>query len=99
MTRNPYAAAALLAEVQEQHAKASMEPVGDPDGLGVYRTFKFDKTSSKTLLSILPLLDDPRIESFEDKTGVAVVTFTHRTVADDRRRFALAEARTVVDSE
>lgn len=98
MTRNPYAADDFLSEVREQHAKASAEPVGDPDGLGVYRTFKFDKTSSKTLLKVLPEISDERIESFEEKTGHALITFTSHTVADRRGRFALAEARTVVDA-
>lgn len=99
MTRNPYAAASLLAEVQEQHSKATAEPVGDPDGLGVHRTFKFDKTSSKTLVKVLPEIKDTRIASFEEKEGHVLVTFSSGTVADRRGRFALAEARTVVDAD
>lgn len=99
MTRNPYAANTFLAEVQEQHAKATAEPVGDPDGFGVFRTFKFDKTSSKTLAKVLPQIKDDRIVGFEVEDGHALVTFSHRTVADRRERFALAEARTVVDAD
>lgn len=99
MSRNPYAANDFLAELREQFAKATAEPVGDPDGLGVYRTFKFDKTSSKTLSRVLEEIVDERIDSFEESEGHVYVTFTSRTVADRRGRFALAEARTVVDSD
>ena len=97
-SRNPYAAQQFLTELQEKHKNAKMEPVGDPDGFGVQRSFKFDKTSSKTLAKILPELSDERIESFEEKSGAVQVTFTHRPIADRRGRFALSEARTVVES-
>jgi hypothetical protein len=96
--RDPYAIDTFITELREQHAKATAEREGEPDGFGVYRTFRFDKASSKTLAKILPVLADNRIASFEEDEGHMLVTFTHRISADERRTFALAEARTVVDA-
>ena len=99
MARNPYAAEDFIAQVGEDYSKAKIERHGDPDGLGVYRSFVLDKNTSKRLGKALSVLDDERIESVSEEDGQVVVTFSPRTVADQRGRFALAEAQTVADAE
>lgn len=99
MARNPYAAEEFISQVEEDYPKAKIERHGDPDGLGVHRSFVLDKNTSKALGKALALLDDERIESVTEEDGRVVVTFSPRTVADQRGRFALAEAKTVADAE
>lgn len=105
MARLPHAAKTLTKQVREhmrrsEDSKAGMEtarPEGDPDGLGVYRALRFDKTSSKWLAKVLEQIDDERIESVETDKGQVVVKFTHRTAADRRDPFPLDDAEVVAD--
>lgn len=107
MPRLPYAAKTLTEQVRRQlrrspDSKAGLgtsEPVGDPDGFGVHRSVRFDKTASKWLEKVLPHLDDERIESFEKKDGRVTVHFTGAVTADNRDRFPLEAAETVADYE
>lgn len=63
MPRNPYAAAVLDAEVKALFPDATMEPFGEPDGLGVHRSFRFDKDTSTELVDALHFLADRRVSS------------------------------------
>jgi hypothetical protein len=104
--RTPRAARTLIRQVRERlnrkpDSKAGMETavaVDEPDGLGVHRTFKFDKTASKGLADVLIALDDHRIEMVDEKAGQVVVTFSPGSNADDATDFALDEAAEVVSS-
>lgn len=107
MSRTPHAAKELTAQVRDHlgrkpDSKAGREtsaPHGDPDGLGVVRSLKFDKVASKFLSKVLPHLDDPRITGYEEKSGVVTVHFSPRALADDREPFNLVDAETVADDE
>lgn len=109
MARLPYAAKVLADQVREHlHRKpdsraglATMEPEGDPDGLGVYRTVKFDKKASEFLRDglVLETLEDNRIADMEMKDSRLHVTFTHRVIADNRNPFPLDAARAVTEQE
>jgi hypothetical protein len=72
--------------------------VDDPDGFGVHRTFKFDKTASKGLKDRLVALNDPRIAEVHDVGGHVSVTFSPDSIADDSTDFALADADEVAAS-
>lgn len=86
--RVPYAAKTLLGQAQQKYKSAKMEPTGDPDGFGRYRSVIFDKTSTKWLKDVLPV-DDERIVDIEMRDGQMVLTFAATIVADDRTPFAL----------
>lgn len=91
--RIPYAAKVLTQQVAEQRKKATFEPVDEPDGLGVHRTIKFDKTTSKWLAPLLESISDPRIASAEiTEAGYLHVTFVGSKYADDREPFPLYAA-------
>lgn len=103
MSRIPHSAKTLIRQVQDHYgrnpdSRAGLNtgtPVGDPDGFNVIRTIKFDRTSSKWLATVLPVMDDPRIADYEEKGGHVYIRFSHRTVADQRRDFPLDEASLV----
>jgi len=100
MARQTYAAKALIEQVQAEKPKATIENHGDPDGLGVYRTLKFDKTTSKWLAPLLEVINDPRIDSAEvTDAGYLHVTFVPNRAADDRAQFALDEAAAALKNE
>lgn len=107
MTRTPHAAHTLTRQVREHlrrnpDSKAGLgtsEPVGDPDGFGVQRSIRFDKTASKWLEKVLPHLGDPRIAGFSTESGRVTVEFVGSTAADFRQDFALADAEVVAESE
>jgi hypothetical protein len=103
MARIPHSAKTLIAQVQARYNRkpdsragtTTGTPVGDPDGLGVVRKVRFDKTSSQWLKDILPVMDDSRIVDFAVDDGRVVVEFSHRVDADRREKFPLAEATLV----
>lgn len=96
--RLPYAAHQLIEQVQDRRKKAKAEYVSDPDGLGVVRTIKFDKATSKWLAPILEALDDDRIREAEvTEAGYLHVTFVPTPNADDRRAFPLDEAEALAE--
>jgi hypothetical protein len=102
MSRLPYAAKQLIEQVQAERPSAKAEPVGDPDGLNVHRTIKFDKRTSKWLAPLAEqFLDtDPRIAEWNvTDAGYLHVDFITTPGADDRSRFLLSEAIMVADSE
>jgi hypothetical protein len=100
MPRLPYAAVTLAEQVRVERPKAKMEPTEGPDGLGVYRTVKFDKRTSDWLYPLLEVIDDSRIEEFHvTEAGYLHVTFIPQPQADQRTRFPLAEARQVLDAD
>jgi hypothetical protein len=95
MPRFTRASRVLLAELQTRYKNPKMEPVGDADGLGVYRTVSFDKNSSSLLAKALPELNDPRIESFEKSGSKMEVTFVAGSLADTTTPFPLSAAEIV----
>lgn len=103
MARLPHSAKTLIGQVRDRYRRRSDSqaglntgvPHGEVDGFGVYRTVKFDKTSSKWLASVLAEVDDPRIVSVTTENGQTLVTFSHRTLADDRSPFPLDAAEIV----
>jgi hypothetical protein len=97
--RVPHAAKTLSRQLGERYKSHTMEPSGDPDGIGVHRKVKFDKTSSKFLDKVLPYIDDPRIVNHSMRSGILTVEFSHRTVADQRDVFPLDDADTVATAE
>jgi hypothetical protein len=98
MPRTTRASRTLIRQVQKSlNRKAETEagqrtavPTDEPDGLGVYREYTFDKTASKGLAERLNAAQDPRIASVEEKGGQVVVTFVPSTEADDPAEFDLA---------
>lgn len=91
MARLPYAAEQLIAEVQNLDENFTAETVGDPDGLGVYRSIRFDKAASKQLKDAAEvLIHDERLTSVENTAHGVVFTFDDRSVvADDRAEFGV----------
>lgn len=105
MARHPYAARTLAQQVRDHLGRTPDSKAGrdtmvasdDPDGLGVHRTFKFDKVASRRLKDVLTLatLDDPRIDDVYMRNDHLYVRFSGRTIADSRDPFPLDEAVTV----
>jgi hypothetical protein len=89
MPRLPYAAKTLIGQVQDEKPKARPSMVGDVDGLGVWRTIKFDKTTSKWL--------EPRLDAGDERLSTVKMTddgylhveFAAGTIADHRHEFDL----------
>lgn len=100
MARTPYAARTLARQLNERAGRKPdsavsagvMEATDDPDGFGVNRTFKFDKTVSKGLADLLNALGDRRISEVSEDKGQVSVTFNSSAVADDRSDFDLDAA-------
>lgn len=94
--RTPRAARTLIRQVRESlnrkpDSKAGQETavaVDEPDGLGVHRTFMFDKVASKALPE--GLINDPRIIAVTTDKGQVRVTFTGLRKADDASDFDLS---------
>jgi hypothetical protein len=97
--RTPRSAAVLISQVTERYKSAKAEPVGDPDGFGVQRTVEFSGAAGKFLAKTLPNIGDSRIVDVTEKGGKTRVTFSPRTVADQRHPFALDDAELVAESE
>lgn len=97
MPRSPHAAKTLIKLLQDSLGRSAdseaglgtAEPVGDPDGLGVYRSYKFDTTASKVLAKHKAALEaDPRIVSVSGSKNVTV-EFHAGVRADSRDPFDL----------
>lgn len=100
MPRLPGAAKRLIQQVQAEKPKATADPEGDPDGLAVWRTIKFDKRTSKWLAPLMEQIDDPRLHDVKvTEAGYLHVTFVHTPQADWRDPFPLTEAAEVVAAE
>ena len=97
--RLPRSANVLLKQLVERNKNSKATAVSDPDGFGVRRVIRYDKNSSKFLAKILPVMDDPRIASYDEEDGVVTITFTPTVRADQTHPFPLAEADSVVDGE
>lgn len=89
MPRLPYAAVTLIEQVTAQRKRAKAQPQGDTDGLNVHRSISFDKPTSKWLAPLLTDTTDRRIVGVADDGGRLVITFSPRTIADDRTPFSL----------
>lgn len=98
MSRITHAAKQLLNEVGAQRKTAKHTREGDADGLGVVRTIKFDKATSKWLYPILEASADDRIESLDLSKDQLSVTFVSGPKADKRDPFRLVEVESVLDS-
>jgi hypothetical protein len=100
MARLPYAARSLVRQIMADHPKMEYEPHGDPDGLNVHRTIRFDKATSEALGAAITQMDDPRIEEASvTEAGYLHVTFVGKPIADQRGDFALEAAREVAAAE
>lgn len=99
MARLPYAAEQLIAEVQDLDENFTAETVGDPDGLGVYRSIRFDKAASEQLAEVGEVLThDERIVSVENTDDGVVFTFDERSmVADDRTEFGVEHVVSILE--
>jgi hypothetical protein len=87
--RLPYAAKTLIDQVRAEKPKARPSMVGEADGLGVQRTIKFDKPTSKWLEKRLDPLD-ARLDTVKmTDDGYLHVTFVAGTLADHRYEFDL----------
>lgn len=96
MARTPHAARVFTDQVKELRKTAKFE-FGDEDGLGVYRTVKFDKPTTKWLGNALDEIDDDRIIGYSVEKDQLTVLFSHRTNADLKDRFLIDEAVTVAN--
>lgn len=97
--RNPYAAKVLHAQVGELRPDAEIERYGEPDGLGVYRTFRYDKDTAEWLAPLLRELSDPRITDVNvTDAGYLHVTFASNRLGDIKTPFALEDAEVVMGS-
>lgn len=97
MTRTAYAARTLLRQIGDR--RNYDVKFGDPDGLGVVRGLRFDKRTSKWLAPLLDEMNDDRIEEvYVTEAGYLHVNFVADRKADDRRKFPLDEAATVIRS-
>ena len=93
MSRSPYAHRTLVRQVQGLYKSAKAEPIDDPDGLGVHRSYRFSKATTRYLeRHIDALSNDPRIASVESTEKGVVVVYSPRTNADLRHSFGLIEA-------
>lgn len=93
MARAPYAARTLHRAVLDHKPKATMEEFGDPDGLGVYRTYRFDKRTSKWLAPLIEQMNDRRItEANLTEAGYLHITFASGPMADFKDKFPLDAA-------
>jgi hypothetical protein len=89
-TRLPRAASTLMSQVSARKPRTTVEPHGDPDGLGVVRSIIFNKATGTWLTPILEAIADPRIQSVETQDGGrVVVTFVHTIYADRTAEFPL----------
>ena len=99
MSRVPYAAKTLVDQVGRKYRRVSLVGSADPDGLGVVRTIAFTGPAAKYLGEVLPHLGDPRVVKWEQDGKTLHVTFSPRTIADDRTAFALDAAEQVGKAE
>ena len=98
MPRLPRGAVRLISDAQAMKHTAKAEPHGDADGLGVYRTIKFDKRTSKWLYPIMLHVDDARVDTINlTDAGYLHVTFSDRPLADFRDPFPLKDASLVAE--
>lgn len=95
MSRLPYAAVTLIAQVAEEKPRAKVEPVGEVDGLGVHRTIRFSKSAAKWLTPLLEEVGDPRVQSLNLTDDGLEVTFVATRLADDKEPFPLTDAAVV----
>lgn len=99
MARLPYAAKVLIGQVKIAKPKTKdPETVDEPDGLGVNRTIRFNKTVGKWLAPLLEEAADPRVQTLvgPDDKGLEV-TFVADHRADDKAPFPLEDAAQVLD--
>lgn len=105
MARFPHAAKTLRRQLIAKTGRKdgsdvagkTLVPVGDPDGLGVYRTFEIDPVASKGLADALDAIQDSRIVEFKTvgngKNEHVEVTFASTVRADNAQDFDLAAAQ------
>lgn len=100
MPRLPHAAKTLIAEAEAKWKTAKAEPHGEPDGLRVIRTVRFNKAVADKLAHLLDLLEDDRIAWVgKPKGGGLDVTFVPGIRADSREPFYLAIAEQISEME
>lgn len=95
MSRIPYAAEQLLTQVAAHRPEAEVTN-GEPDGIGVIRSFSFDKATSRWLWPLMKDDLDARLARGELVRGVLTLTFQSRSaLADDRKPFDLPAPKTL----
>lgn len=89
------------AETLIEQARALRDEVevdyGEPDGLDVIRTVRFDKDTSRWLGPVLAVQLDPRIKLLDMAAGYLSVTFQEGVIADERDPFPLAAVDRVLN--
>lgn len=100
MKRTTPAANRLIMQAAQLNPKVKAQAVGEPDGLGYYRSIEFDAATSKQIVPILEVINDPRIASiaYEGK-GRAVITFVADTRADFKTDYPLESVKNVLESQ
>lgn len=97
MGRITWGAETLIDQVRALRKNVEVE-YGDPDGLEVARSVRFDKDTSKWLEPLLSVQLDPRIESLDlTASGYLHVNFQPTPVADGREPFPLADVDRVLN--
>lgn len=84
MTRLPYAAQALIAQVEAERGEVKVRE-GEPDGFDVVRSISFDKPTSKWLRPRISHSGmDERLTSAVEERGILTLTFQSTSVLADR---------------
>lgn len=96
--KTPPAARRLLKEVQERYPEARVTLL-DEDGLGFYRSVRFDPRTSHGIYRALRIVgeSDPRIKEVVSSPHGVRVTFVPTTVADRADEFMLGQVLDVLE--
>lgn len=97
--RTPPALRQLVAQIVA-HGNEEPEIVGDPDGLGVYRSIKVKAATAKWLVPALEVIKDRRIASVEKKkvgrSNQVVITFVASHFADRVDPFPIEDVDSIL---
>lgn len=96
MSRIAYALSTLIRQVEAERKNAEYD-LGEPDGLGVIRDVKFDKSTSKWLKPLIDVARDSRIADVSSASGRVTVTVVGSIRADTRDEFLLSEVDAVLN--
>lgn len=100
MKRTTPAANQLIMQAARLNPKVKAQAVGEPDGLGYFRSIEFDAATSKQIVPILEVIEDPRIASIEyEGKGKAVVTFVPDTRADFKDEYPLQAVNLILTEQ
>lgn len=98
MTRIARSLSTLIRQVETERKNTEYE-LGDPDGIGVVRDVKFDKSTSKWLKPLIDVARDNRIANVSHTGGQTTVTVVADPRADSRDNFLLTEVEQILEPE